>query len=59
MGDEVDFVPADKQESFIQFDGITLSVQGQACPKYQKQVYNILAITQQKREGWSWFFAGR
>ena len=51
MGDEVDFVPADKQESFIQFDGITLSVQGQACPKYQKQVYNILAITQRKREG--------
>ena len=52
MGNEVDFLPADKYESFLQVDSITLGVCSQACPKYLKQqVYNIFAISQEKREG--------
>ena len=54
MGDEVDFLPADKHKSFLQDDSITLGVHSQACSKYQKQqVYNIFAICQGKREGQS------
>ena len=37
MGDEVDFLPADKHKSFLQDDSITFSVPSQACPKYPKQ----------------------
>ena len=60
MGDEVDFLPADKHKSFLQDGSITLSVISQTGPKYQKQsVYNIFAIFQGKHEGWSWFFACR
>ena len=33
---EVDFLPVDKQESFLQDDSITLDVHSQACSKYQK-----------------------
>ena len=45
MGDEVDFLPADKHKSFLQDDGITYGVHSQACSKYPKQqVYNIFAI---------------
>ena len=45
MEDEVNFLPADKDESFLQVDNITLGVHSQACPKYPKQqVYNIFAI---------------
>ena len=45
MEDEVNFLPADKHESFLQVDNITLGVHSQACPKYPKQqVYNIFAI---------------
>ena len=36
MGNEVDFLPADKHKSFLQADGITLGVHSQACPKYPK-----------------------
>ena len=51
MGDEVEFLPADKHKSFLQ-DGITLEVISQTGPKYQKQsVYNIFAIFQGKHEG--------
>ena len=51
-GDEVYFLPADKGESFLQVDSITLGVHSQACPKYPKQqVCNIFAISQRKREG--------
>ena len=58
MGDEVDFLPADKHKSFLQVDSITLGGQSQTCPGYPKQqVYNIFAISQGKYEGWSWFFA--
>ena len=52
MGDKVDFLPADKHESFLQVDSNTLSVHSQACPKYPKQqIYNIIAISQGKGEG--------
>ena len=58
MGDEVEFLPADKHKSFLQDGSITLGVISQTGPKYQKQsVYNIFAISQGKHEGWSWFFA--
>ena len=36
MGDEVDFLSADKHKSFLQVHSITLDVCSQACPKYQK-----------------------
>ena len=48
MGDGVDFLPVD--ESFLQDDSITLGMRSQGCPKYPKQVYNIFAICQGKRE---------
>ena len=52
MGDEVDFLLADKHKSFLQDGSITLSVISQTGPKYQKQsVYNIFAIFQGKHEG--------
>ena len=58
MGDEVEFLPADKHKSFLQDGSITLGVSSQTGPKCQKQpVYNIFAISQGKHEGWSWFFA--
>ena len=44
--DEVDSLPGDKRESFLQLYSITLGVYSQACPKYPKQqVYNIFAIS--------------
>ena len=52
MADEVDFLPADKHESFPGVDGITLDVHSQACPKYRKrQVYNIFGTCKGKRGG--------
>ena len=33
MGDEVDFLLADKHESFLQVDGITLGLGSQTCSK--------------------------
>ena len=36
LGDEVVFLPADKQEVFLQVDSINLGVRSQACPKYPK-----------------------
>ena len=45
------FLPADKQESFLQSDSVTLGVRSQACTKYLKQVYNIVTISQGKHEG--------
>ena len=52
MGDEVDFLPANKLKSFLQDDSITLGVHSQTGPKHQKQpVYNIFAISQGKDEG--------
>ena len=52
MGDEVDCLPAEKHESFLQEDSITFGGHCQACSKYPKQqVFNIFAISQRKREG--------
>ena len=51
MGDEVDFLHADKRKKVLQVDSITLGKNSQTCPKYPKQqVYNIFAISQGKRE---------
>ena len=51
MGDEVDFLHADKRKKVLQVDSITLGKNSQACPEYPKQqVYNIFAISQGKRE---------
>ena len=36
MGYDVDFLPADKDESFLQIDSIALVVHSQAYPKHQK-----------------------
>ena len=51
MGDEFDFLSADKHKRFLQVDSITLGVHSQTCPKYPKQVYNAFAISQGKHEG--------
>ena len=52
MGDEVEFLPADKHTSFLQDGSITSGVISQTGPKYQKQsVHNIFAISQGKHEG--------
>ena len=54
MGYEIDFLPADKHKNFLQIDSITLGVHGQACRKHPKQqLYNIFAISQGTRKGWS------
>ena len=54
MGYEIDFLPADKHKNFLQIDSITLGVHDQACPNHLKQqIYNIFAISQGKRKGWS------
>ena len=36
-GGEVDFLPANKQESFLKVDSVTLALRSQACRKYPKQ----------------------
>ena len=52
LGYKVYFLSADKHESFLQVDSITLDVRSKAYPKYPKQqIYNIFAISQGKREG--------
>ena len=54
MSYKTDFSPADKYKNFLQIDSITLGVHDQACPKHPKQqLYNIFAISQGKRNGWS------
>ena len=51
LGDEVVFLPADKQKYFLQDDSITLGMHSQTGPKYQNQpLYNIFAISQGKHE---------
>ena len=51
MEDEVYFLTADKQKSFLQVDSIIFGVHSHACPKYPKQqVYNTFAISQGKHE---------
>ena len=36
MKNEVDFLPFDKRQRFLQSDAIILDVCGQACPNYSK-----------------------
>ena len=36
LKDEVDFLPADKHQRFLQIDTITLGVCSQTCPNYPK-----------------------
>ena len=57
MRDEVDFLPANKHEGFLQVGSTTLGLFSQACPKYPKEVYNIFVISQGKCERSTWFFA--
>ena len=52
MGYEVDILPTDKHESFLQAHSIILGARSQACPKYPKQqVYNVFTTSQGKHEG--------
>ena len=52
IGDEVEFLPADKHKRFLQDDSITLGVISQTGSKYQQQlVYNTFAISQGNHEG--------
>ena len=44
MGDEVDFLPADKHKSFLQDDSINLGV------RRKQQVHSIFAISKGKHE---------
>ena len=36
---EVDFLHANKRESFLEVDSITLGLLSQACQKHPKQIY--------------------
>ena len=52
MGNEADFLCADKHESFLQVDNINLGVCSQAFPKYPSNKFaKIFAISREKREG--------
>ena len=41
MKDDVDFLPADKHERFIQIDTIILGVWRQACPYYKIYRFDV------------------
>ena len=41
MGNEVDFLPADKHKSFLQVDNITLDVQSQSSQSIQNNKFAI------------------
>ena len=56
---EVDFLPANEFESFLQVDRITVCLPSQACPKYPKQSLQYLCNISRKRERWTWSFAYR
>ena len=42
MKDEVDFLPADERQRFLQIDAIILGVFGQTCPNTQNNKFAIL-----------------
>ena len=47
VGDEVDFLPGNKHDIFLQVNSNTLGVSIEPCPKYPKQqIYNIFATSQ-------------
>ena len=49
MGDEVDFLYADKHESFQQIDSLIPAGDGQTFPKFPKQqVCSVLTIIQKR-----------
>ena len=51
MKNKVDFLPADKCQSFPQSDTIILGACGQPCPNYPKQqVYYIYALSSERSE---------
>ena len=51
MKDEVDFLPPDKHQRFLQIDTIIFSVCGQACPNYsKKQIWCFFAIKKEVKE---------
>ena len=45
MGNEVAFLPADKQKSFLQVGSITLGMQSQACPKITSTQSDKFAVS--------------
>ena len=52
IGDEVEFLPADKHKSSLQVGSITLGVRSHTDTKYQKEpVDNIFATPQRKHKG--------
>ena len=56
MGDEVDFLPSDKRDSFLRVDSITFGLYSEHAKSTQN---NIFAIFQGKRERLSSVFAPR
>ena len=50
-GGEVDSLPENEHEYFLQVDSITFDLRSQACPKYTKQAFNIFPISHEKHEG--------
>ena len=52
MGDEADFLPANKHKGFLQIDRFTLSLFSLNLQSTQKKpVYNIFVISHGKYEG--------
>ena len=51
MGDKVDFLPADKRESFMQVDSITLDLPSQACPNYLTKFTKSLQCFKERVKG--------
>ena len=49
-GGEVDFLPENKHEYFLQVDSISLDLRSQAFSKYSKQAYDIFPISHEKHE---------
>ena len=50
MGDEVEFLPADKHKSFLQDDSITLGVHSQTGLKYQKQPVSLKYLKENMKD---------
>ena len=50
MGDEVEFLPADKHKIFLQDGSITLGVINQPGPKYQKQSVSLQYLKENMKD---------
>ena len=48
MDDEVEFLPADKHQKFLQNDSIILGLCGEACPNYPK--WFVISLQYLKKE---------